>query len=120
MTSSRAGFSLLEVLVVVTLLALLAGLSFAGLRPPSKGLRLSRQISELEKRFAEDRLAAVRLGQLVETDLSDWLCNPEGTHMAVFRPDGTARGPDICLSAGDLTKRFAFDHLTGRLIEATP
>ncbi|MEO8531109.1 MAG: prepilin-type N-terminal cleavage/methylation domain-containing protein, partial [Deltaproteobacteria bacterium] len=48
--SPRAGFSLLEVLVVLTILAMMAALAFASLRPPSEKLRLSRVIATLEKR----------------------------------------------------------------------
>jgi prepilin-type N-terminal cleavage/methylation domain-containing protein len=116
----RAGVTLLEVLVVLAILALSAAVAFSSLRPPSDALTLSKRVAELEKDFALDRLRAIREGRAIIRDVEALACEQDTNTEVIFRSDGTALGPDLCLSEGKITSRFALDPLTGRLSEAKP
>ena len=112
---SSAGFTLLEVLVVLAILAMAAGIAFARLRPPSDAMRLARSIAEIERDLAESRLAAIRTGQSVRYS-TDLLCGDGRSGEILILPDGTTEGSDLCLSEGEAAAEMQVDRLTGRLV----
>lgn len=96
----RAGLTLFETLVSLAILALVAGVTVAGLRGPSPQLRAKADAAAFQERFAATRLRAMRDGvPLVhETEL---LCAGAGP-LTVFA-DGSARGGPICIGDSVLT-----------------
>ncbi len=115
---ARSGLTLLETLVVLAILVLVMA-AVTKLRPNvSDSLSLERTAATRIEETARLREAAIRSG--VETRLRvDDACDEGGP--IVFRPDGIASGPDICLELNGRGLRLALDPLTGRIMpEAGP
>jgi prepilin-type N-terminal cleavage/methylation domain-containing protein len=110
--SDSAGYTLLEALVALAILALVAGLVAGATRGPSPELALRRTAAERTAEAATTRLSAVRAGATRDFTAPD-ACGGPGTIR--FHPDGTAQGPDLCLTKGDRSLRLALDTMTGRL-----
>ncbi len=118
MGSSRAGLSLFETLMALTILALVAGVSAAGMRGPSPALQLRRQAADLTRQVAAARLQAARDSRTVWIALESMPCNPQAPARAGLFADGTGKAPDLCLTHPDApTLRLRMDPLTGRLHE---
>jgi Tfp pilus assembly protein FimT len=109
---ASSGVTLLETLVVLSILAFIVG-AVAGLRRgPSPGLSLKRAAAERVETAAQQREAAIRSGLETKLLIED-SCDAGKTIR--FRPDGTAQGPDICLALSGHSLRLVLDPLTGRL-----
>lgn len=110
----KAGFSLLEMLVVLAILALtVATLSATDIgRSPS--LELRAHMSELHKEVAFARSVAVVEDILKTIDISAPTCSGSVTSLTFFA-DGTAQQADICLIVGTLEQHVRLDPLTAQL-----
>ena len=127
-TADRAGFTLIEMIVVIVIMALVAGLVLAKqpfhssgfdtdatVRALLNGLRLARS-----RAIAQDREVTVvttARGFAVDGGPA-WLLPPEeslSTSQVVFTPDGGSTGATVLLAAG--SRRIAVDvnWLTGRV-----
>ena len=137
------GFTLLEMLVVLAILALVTGVSVVMLRPPSQGLQLQAAVRKMcaQMRLARARAIAsneetsyaidargttYRVLDLVPVAL------PAGTAVAVtfaanerhsvgegvfrFYPTGEATGGDIRLVLGTATAHVVVNWLTGEAV----
>ncbi|WP_037317589.1 pilus assembly FimT family protein [Ruegeria halocynthiae] len=111
-TRSTGGFSLFEVLIVLSILAMVVAISATGFRPPSDEMRLNGKVSELASRTSEARLQAIRSNQPVGVELTD--CNGELLSLG-FYPDGTATGVEICLAEGARQENLILSPLTGQV-----
>ena len=118
---ARAGLSMFEVLVALTILALVTTVATAGLRGPSPSLQLQRQTADVVRQSAVTHLRAIRQEQTLFLDVSTLICTPEDPTIASFFADGTAQGPDLCLTASDSTlQRLRLVPLTGRYAKVIP
>jgi prepilin-type N-terminal cleavage/methylation domain-containing protein len=107
-----SGFSLLEMMVVLAIVATITGVTAAGLRGPSPMVQLERTIIAFQREAAEARHRAV-LEQIV-IPLSGTDC--DGNEVIIkFFPNGTANGPNICLTQAGFTGILRLSNLTGYL-----
>jgi len=136
---ARAGFTLMELLVVLALMALLTGLAAPRLRPDAPNLSLEaramagglRATRSTALRANDERLflvdlagrrygsppqwTAVGLGVALET----YAAAEEGgrdTAAIRFFPDGSSTGGRITLSAGGRTAAITVDWLSGAVV----
>ena len=111
--SSDAGFSLLETLIALAILATVTGVAAAALRAPSPGLQLDSAVSELRLEASTTRRRAVTTLARASMVLTD--CT--GRDVVVwFFPDGTASGSEVCVTQSGLTRKLRISALSGRLI----
>ena len=113
-----AGFSLLETLVALAILAAVTGVAAAALRGPSPTLRLDAAVTALMREATAARHRAVVEGRTVPLPLPR--CDGAET-VARFHPDGTASGAaSACLALAGLTRELRLSPLSGRLLEVAP
>lgn len=118
-SDSLAGFSLLEMLVVLGILAMLLTITLPGLKEPSPELTLQKRAVEIQRESTHLQLRAVSEGMTQNFDITDYACEPlKPTQF--FLSNGTAFGGDICLSEKNFALRLRLDPLTGRLIRVSP
>lgn len=112
-----AGFTLLEMLISLAIIAAILAIATTALRPPSPALLLDRQLANLKNDATLARDQAVRQGQPVALPLPG--CQNDQDTEVLFFPDGTARttGP-ICLTEGGLSRRLLIEPITSRIVEA--
>ena len=116
--SARAGFSLLEALVVLGILALVLLASVRAFRPPSPAFRLQELIAEKSAEAAQAQTSAVRTARAVVVEVKDATCSGEPVWLTFF-PDGTASAQDLCLRVGERQATLTLDPLTGRFRSIT-
>ncbi|WP_457645937.1 pilus assembly FimT family protein [Profundibacter sp.] len=109
-----AGLSLLEALIALAILAMVMGLSASAFRGPSPALRLQKQASGLIQTATTLRQRAIRDGRSFTMQTQGLTCETTGQPL-VFFPNGTASGPDLCLTADTRQTRLRVNALTGRL-----
>lgn len=115
--SQTAGLSLLEALIALAILALIMGLSASAFRGPSPALSLQKQAAELIGTATVLRQRAIRDGDTLSLETKGLTC--EGSDQPLyFFPNGTASGPDLCLSVKDQQLRLQLNMLTARLRQA--
>lgn len=112
---AQAGFTLFETLVSLAILSLVLAVSAAALRGPSPAIQLQQRITAVQKDAAASRDQAIRTRKVVSLEAGALACDPDQP-VTWFHPDGSASGPDICLSVDGLTKRLQMDPLLGRYL----
>lgn len=130
--AGAAGFTLIEVLVVMVILGIVAGLVLARGPARSAGLDLHTQASQLAQALRGARGQAIATNRRVTFVLvpaqhsyrvgagpQRLLMQPVAVSMAAgaitFAPDGSASGGTITLSEGTARMRVGVDWLTGRV-----
>lgn len=108
----RAGVTMFETLVALSILALVLGVAATALRGPSPAMQLEQWAAELAADAARARARAVAEGESVSVALPG--CDG-GTVTARFFSDGTASGPDACVTVADTSLTLRISPLTGRL-----
>lgn len=108
------GFSLLETLVVLAVLTLLVAGALPLLRETPSKLVLERRIAEIQQTAGLLRHEAAKEQHMAGMDVTNVSCTATQTQIR-FYPDGTAQGPDLCLTHGGLSQTLRLDHVTGRL-----
>ncbi|MDO6591940.1 hypothetical protein DS901_02500 [Loktanella sp. D2R18] len=112
---SNSGFSLLEVLIVLSVVALtIAALSTTRLGP-SPAMALETQASQLQQTVATARAEAIRNNKQTTITLDHTLCT-QSDDTLTFYPDGTANAANICLQQETLERALKLDPLTGQLV----
>lgn len=137
MKAGSAGFTLLEILVVLVILALGFAVVAGAVPRRSTGLDLSTQTDALAgalraaraQAMAEDRpvvFAALPDGQGWRLDAAVHVL-PSGLRLSVaggpallFEPDGSASGGVITLAVRGRAAALRVDWLTGRVLAASP
>ncbi|MEE9455325.1 MAG: prepilin-type N-terminal cleavage/methylation domain-containing protein [Paracoccaceae bacterium] len=115
------GFSLLEMLVVLALLASISALGLRAFRPPSPIMRLNAAFAKLTLAASTTRSHAITSGApqtlafAHETvELSN--CKDGPVPPVVFFKDGTTRSVEICMILDGETMQLHIDNLTGRVV----
>ena len=111
-TGSQAGFTLLETLITLTILALATAVSVAAIKGPSPQLHLQRQATLLQAKAAQHRHLAVSSRRPLTWQVGALSCDSEKAEVA-FLPNGTAHGPDLCLSIDGNMLRMTLLPLSG-------
>ncbi|WP_162946931.1 Tfp pilus assembly protein FimT/FimU [Ruegeria sp. EL01] len=106
------GFSLFEVLIALSILALVVTISVSSFRPPSDKMLLNKVISDFISEVSEARLHAIRSDQVAAVEISD--CRDELVELD-FYPDGTAAGGEVCLASGQSQGILQISPLTGQV-----
>ncbi|MES0863746.1 prepilin-type N-terminal cleavage/methylation domain-containing protein [Ruegeria sp. SCPT10] len=109
---SRAGYSLFEVMIVLSILTIVVAIAAAGFRPPSDELKLNRQVAHLVLLVGDARLKAIRSKRLVHIEVVD--CANEHVEL-IFFPDGTASSAEFCLAEGEQREILVLRPLTGQI-----
>jgi prepilin-type N-terminal cleavage/methylation domain-containing protein len=110
---SRRGFTLLELLAVLAVVSLAAGLVLAGV-PHASALALDAASTRLADRLSEARERAVLLGRTVRLDPRDGL--PSGVVLAALDLGGTAIDPrtfEVAADGDALAARATLSDATG-------
>jgi general secretion pathway protein H len=139
---SEAGFTLLEMIVVLAILALAVGIAAPVLTRPSDGARLQTAASELKAALRATRAAAIATGseatlmidvdrkafqspavprRRIASDIDAKLTFASALRSGVpeggfrFFPDGSSTGGDVTLSLRGRQARICVDWLTGQV-----
>ena len=120
---TERGFTLIEMLVVLTVLALVSSLAFPAVERAFARERFRAAGAELEQRLHAARASAIAGGTATRFDPG---ALPQGLALdgprggIVFYPDGSANGGQLVLGAvntdgGPRQFRLAIDGVTGRI-----
>ncbi|SMX26038.1 hypothetical protein TRP8649_00110 [Pelagimonas phthalicica] len=110
--SPQSGFTLLEMLVSLAILAAILGITVTALRPPSPKLRLDQASAQLANDAALARTRAIHDVKTVTFALPQ--CDGSDA-MTRFYPDGTALPATACLRIKNLVQHIEIKPLTGLL-----
>lgn len=116
-----AGFTLLEMLVVLAVLGLISALAFPAVERAQQGQRFVGDAATLEARLHAARAAAIVSGspRVLEPGEFDGGSRVEATgENIVFYSDGSARGGILVLSAGRRSRRYTIDAGSGEVVVA--
>lgn len=114
---TNAGFSILEVLITLSVIALTIAMLSGRTPEPSVELRFANVIAEVKKDAAAQRAQAMVSRQPVRYDVEIETCD-ELPASVIFFPDGTVSSPDICLAIGNDQRTLIVHPLTGQIQEA--
>ncbi|MEP4627165.1 MAG: prepilin-type N-terminal cleavage/methylation domain-containing protein [Paracoccaceae bacterium] len=112
---SKAGYSIFEVLVVLSILTLVIGIVVASAPGQNRGLRLEQEFSALQASVAGARFSAVSSGNTHSFIVEYLLCGQSAELELRFYPDGTTRAATICLEVAGRQMRAELNPLTGRI-----
>ncbi|MGC1495035.1 MAG: type II secretion system protein [Sulfitobacter sp.] len=110
---SEAGFTLLETLVALSILAVVSGIAAAALKGPSPRLQLDNAVNEALEVASATRHRAVITQTAAHMPMTD--CNNNDVDLWFF-PDGTASNAQVCVTQSGLTRVLRISTLSGRLI----
>ncbi|MEP3845696.1 MAG: hypothetical protein ABJM43_10205 [Paracoccaceae bacterium] len=113
--NAKAGYSIFEVLVVLTILTLVTGIVVASTPGQNRGLRLEKEFSELQAAISSARVVAVNAGRTQSLTLDHPLCDQSAEVELWFYPDGTASAAILCLQNAETQMHLELDPLTARL-----
>lgn len=126
---SEAGFTLLEIIVVMAVLGMIAGLIAYRGPPRSRGLDLQAQAADVARTLRAARIHAITANRPVSiifdnaarTVSVDGALHALPAGLAVraggirFAPDGSSSGGRVELAAGERHRSVSVDWLTGRV-----
>lgn len=128
LSSCEAGFTLIEVLVVMAVLGMIAGLIAYRGPPRSRSLDLQAQTAEVARTLRVARSRAITANRLISVTFDpaartfsvDGAARPFPTGLAnrariQFSPDGSSSGGRVELAAGERRQSVSVDWLTGRV-----
>ena len=131
-------FSLIEIVVVILIISLTAGVVAAVLKPMSPKMAIKSTATELQKIFSAVRSKALTSGKnsiikfspanktfyyfkkklqlhdSIKTDAENILENSNELIWTFF-PDGAGTGPEINLKSGSFTRKLNISALTGNI-----
>lgn len=114
---ANAGFSMLEVLITLSVIALTIAMLSGRTPEPSVELRFASLIAEVKRDAAARRAQAIVSRQPVRYDVEMEICD-ERPASVIFFPDGTVSNSSICLAIGDEQRTLVVHPLTGQIQEA--
>ncbi|WP_409938650.1 type II secretion system protein [Inhella sp.] len=126
---ARRGFTLLEMLVVMALLALVAGVAAPPVARWLENAELRGWRADVRARIERLPVDAYVSGAPMEVDAATLLkglaAQPAGARLTLERPlryaaNGAAEGGWVRLEAGGQVTRWRVQPLTGELVEAAP
>lgn len=110
--TSGAGFSVLEMLIALSVLAIFTSIAATGFRPTSPKLELRELTSSVARRLATTRMDAVDGGKAINLTITD--CNGISREF-LFLPNGTVVGGTLCLGTSEVAQNFRILSLTASL-----
>ena len=113
--NAKAGYSIFEVLVVLTILTLVTGIVIASTPNQNRGLRLEKEFGELQVAISSARVLAVNAGRTQSLTLNHPFCDQSAEVELRFYPDGTASAAILCLQNAETQMHLELDPLTARL-----
>lgn len=144
-----AGFTLLEMIIVLAVAGLMIGIAFSGTNPISASTRTAMAAREISGALRAARLQAITAdrsvtvtfdlaGHRYRTGIGDW--QPIASEIAVtllttreetigrggtggrvrFNPDGSSTGGRVTLSGGGRTVSVGIDWISGRVARREP
>lgn len=115
--TEQAGFTLVEMLVVLAVTALVAGLSFPALERVQAGQQLRQSASRLEAELLQTRARAIALDETLRFAASASLPRDGVTGLPpkglFFYRDGSSNGAMLSVSMAAGQMRLAVDPATG-------
>lgn len=115
----RAGFTLLEALIVLGILALILAVVSPSLRGPSPALLLQRRATDIMRAVEQIQARAIATRQVKVFETEGQNCDQTQRDI-LFYPDGTAHGGDLCLIEATATLKLRLQPLTGHLTVTAP
>lgn len=112
---NRFGMSLLEVLIVLSITALIIGVAAPALRSPPRHLKLQEELALLEREALAVRLDAIRSGVAQPWQPSGAFCAGQSAVRILYLPDGSAFGVPFCLRRLNQDLWVIAAPLTGRV-----
>lgn len=110
----QEGFTLLEMMMVLLIMALISGVVIATRPIAPAELRFQVRIAELAKSASLARYKAVKNGIAVNWNSNSEPCE-DGQRDIVFFPDGTNSSGPICLVINNRATKFRLDAITGQV-----
>lgn len=110
----QKGFTLLEMMMVLLIMALISGVVVVTRPIAPTELRLQARIAELANSASIARYMAVRNGIPVSWKASGDPCD-DGQAEIIFYPDGTSSTGPICLVFDDHSINVEFNPITGQI-----
>jgi len=121
--ATNLGVSILEMLVVLTIVALILSVSALGLRGPSETMTLKNLGAELIEKASKARHQAIAEQSVQELNLDAaspaQSCESDDPVSLVYFPNGSVLGDDICLDGPSMQLRLRVDRLTGLIVMET-
>lgn len=112
------GFSLLEALVSIAILAAIMTVFISSRTSPSHTLKVDQAIAEIASNVATSRLQAIRQRTVYEISLGTPSCNGEDQTVTLF-PDGTGQSAPLCILVEGQQVHVAIDPFTSALAKVS-
>ncbi len=116
--TEAAGFTLIEMLVVLAILGLIAAISYPAVERAVAGRRFAHAVSEVESRLYAARAAAIATARPAMAEpgqTREGIAIAFSGQPAVFYPDGSASAAAVTVSSGQRRVRFTIDSGTGEI-----
>lgn len=115
--SPQGGITLLETMVVLSILTLVLVAVSTGFRGPSPALQARGLASEVIATASEARQQAIRTGEPKQMEVSDYLsdCDGDAPEPPVFYADGSMFTESLCVETEGYVLEISTDRLTGRV-----
>ena len=130
--SAAAGFTLIEMLVVIAIMALVAGLGYPSIERSIAASRFRASAADMGSLLGRARYAALREGRTVRLQLRDGghglvmdsgeavdlvapLVATADPQTLVFFPDGSAVAAHVALAGPGVARSYAVEPHTGRI-----
>lgn len=116
--TEAAGFTLIEMLVVLAILGLISAIAFPAVERAVDGRRFSHAVAEVEDRLYAARanaIATARPAAFTPEQDRDGIAVAVTGQAPVFYPDGSASAGTVTVSAGKRAARFRVDPGTGEI-----
>lgn len=110
---STLGFSLLEAMVVLAIVAFVTAIAASALRGPGERIIALQSVRHLQSSAYQARAMAIESGESVSIEVPG--CDSDPTVQITYFRDGTASAQTTCIQRGSTIFRLQVNRLTGTL-----